>query len=198
MSSVMPASEISTAYARAWQVRARRFTLRRLVRFFAIAGLGFGIGIAGVMTVPMAFGYRGFVVLSGSMEPAIGTGDAVLVDSIAPIDARVGDIVSFRSPDDPTRMITHRVVSLRATGGVVQFVTKGDANTGVERWSVPADGAIGRVQYRVPKLGYITNRLGSRYGRFAFLVVPALLLGVMEIRRIWSPAEKGPGDEARQ
>ena len=194
----MPASDISTAYARAWQVRARRFTLRRLVRFFAIAGLGFGIGIAGFMTVPMAFGYHGFVVLSGSMQPAISTGDAVLVDSISPIDARVGDVVSFRSPDDPKRMITHRVVSLRATGGVVQFVTKGDANTGVERWSVPADGAIGRVQYRVPKLGYITNRLGSRYGRFAFLVVPALLLGVMEVRRIWSPAEKGPGDEARR
>ena len=150
------------------------------------------------MTVPMAFGYRGFVVLSGSMEPAIGTGDAVLMDSISPLDARVGDVVSFRSPDDPTRMVTHRVVSMLASGGAVQFVTKGDANTGVERWSVPADGVIGRVQYRVPKLGYITNRLGSRFGRFAFLVVPALLLGVMEVRRIWSPAEKGPGDEARQ
>ena len=198
MSSVMPTGGSANAYARAWQVRARRFTLRRLVRFLLIAGLGFAIGIAALMTVPMAFGYRGFVVLSGSMEPTIHTGDAVLMDSISPLDARIGDVVSFRSPDDPTHMITHRVVSMVATGGVVQFVTRGDANTGVERWSVPADGVIGRVQYRVPKLGYITNRLGSRFGRFAFLVVPALLLGVMEVRRIWSPTEKGPGDETRQ
>jgi signal peptidase len=198
VSSVMPTSDTSTAYARAWQVRARRFTLRRLVRLFTFVALGFGIGIAGFLTVPMAFGYRGFVVLSGSMAPAIGTGDAVLVDSISPLQARIGDVVTFRSPEDPARMITHRVVSMRASGNLVQFVTKGDANTGVERWSVPADGAIGRVQYRVPKLGYITNRLGSRFGRFAFLVVPALLLGVMEVRRIWSPAKKGPGDELRR
>lgn len=198
MSSVMPTGDTSTAYARAWKVRARRFTVRRLVRLFAYLTAGFAVGVVGILMVPMAFGYQGFVVLSGSMEPAIGTGDAVMVDSIAPLQARIGDVVTFRSPDDPARTITHRVVSMTATAGTVKFVTKGDANTGVERWSVPADGTIGRVEFRVPKLGYLTNVIGSRYGRFVFLVIPALLLGVMEVRRIWRPAEKGPDDAADQ
>jgi signal peptidase len=164
------------------------------VRFLSYTALGFGIGIAGLLTVPMLFGYQGFVVLSGSMQPAINTGDAVVVDSISPLDARLDDVVTFRSPDDPSRMVTHRVTSMHASGTVIQFVTKGDANTGVERWSVPADGTIGRVAFRVPKLGFVTNYIGSRYGRFVFLVIPALLLGVMEVRRIWRPAEKGPDD----
>jgi signal peptidase len=194
VSSVMPTSGSANAYARAWQVRARRFTFRRLVRFFLIAGLGFGIGIAGVMTVPMAFGYRGFVVLSGSMEPTIGTGDIVVVRKMDPLDAHVGDVVTFRSPENPQQIITHRVRSIRASGEMVGFVTKGDANTGTERWSVPTSGTIGKVEYRIPKLGYVTNHIGSRLGRFAFLILPALLLAALELRRIWHPEQKGPGD----
>jgi hypothetical protein len=75
--------------------------------------------------------------------------------------------------------------------GVVRFVTRGDANTGVERWQVPESGQIGKVTLHVPKLGYITNKVGSRFGKLAFLVLPALVLVVLELARFWREEDKG-------
>jgi signal peptidase len=185
---------LSAAYAEAWRAQTRRWTLRRLGRLVLYAFVGFAIAIAVAATVPTLFGFQSFAVLSGSMEPAIGTGDVVVVRKIAPLDAKVGDVVTFRSPENPGRLVTHRATSIQASGETVTFVTKGDANTGIERWSIAAGGTIGKVEYRIPKLGYITNRIGSRFGRFAFLVLPALVLAVSELRRIWSAEPKGPGD----
>ena len=180
------ASELyAVAYARSPVARSPRVSTRRLGRLAALAALGFAAAIALAVTVPTLLGLQSFTVLSGSMEPAIGTGDVVVVRKIDPLDARVGDVVTFRSPDDPTRMITHRVRRIEASGGLARFVTQGDANTGSEEWTVPTNGVIGRVEYRVPKLGYVTSRVSSTLGRFAFLVVPAVLLAVIELRRIW-------------
>ena len=175
------------AYASAG-MRARALQRRpRILRLAAYAACAFCLGIAAAVTVPSLVGYQSFTVLSGSMEPTISTGDVVVVAKIVPLEAQAGDVVTFPSPEDPSRVLTHRVRSVEAVGGTVRFVTRGDANTGVERWTVPADGVIGRVSYRIPKLGYVANRVGSRFGRFAFLVLPALLLAGMELRRIWRP-----------
>ncbi len=195
MSTVPHATDLSAAYASSWQAKTRRHgSPRRLLRVAAFAAFGFAMGIAAVATLPALVGFQGFAVLSGSMEPTIGTGDVVVVRKIAPLDAHVGDVVTFRSPDNPAKIITHRVRSMQATGDTVGFVTKGDANTGRERWSVSTEGTIGKVEYRIPKLGYVTNRIGSRVGRFAFLILPALLLAALELRRIWRPEQKGSGD----
>jgi signal peptidase len=161
---------------------------------FALAG--FALATAAAATVPTLFGFQSFAVLSGSMEPAIGAGDVVVVRTIAPLDAKVGDVVTFRSPEEPGRLLTHRATSIQASGDTVSFVTQGDANTGAERWSIAAGGTIGKVEYRLPKLGYVTNRIGSRFGRIAFLVLPALVLAVSELRRIWRAEPKGSDDAA--
>jgi signal peptidase I len=172
------------------QSARRRPSLRLIVRALLRAAFGFAIVIALATTVPALFGKQALTALSGSMEPAIGTGDVIVVAKISPLDARVGDVVSFKSADGDGKVITHRVVSMQATGDVVRFVTRGDANTGSERWQIAKTGTIGRVAYRVPKLGYVTNPVGSRFGRFAFIVIPAALLALVELRRIWRPASK--------
>ena len=195
-----------SAYADAWRrppgapapalAATKTSRARRLVRLALFLGIGFSVGIGAALTVPAALGMHPFTVLSGSMEPTIHTGDIVVVRSVSPLDARVGDVVMFRSPEQPAKLITHRMISMRVRGETVYVVTRGDANTGVERWSVPTTGTIGRAEYRIPKLGYATNRLGSRVGRLAFLVVPACLLALVELCRIWRPAPtRGPGDE---
>lgn len=200
MSSQPVTTDLAAAYAQSWQQKARPVrALRRRwspLRVLAFAAVGFAMGIAMAATLPALFGFQGFAVLSGSMEPTIGTGDVVVVRKVPPLQAKVGDVVTFRSPDDQTKIITHRVQSMQAAGDTVGFVTKGDANTGTERWSVPADGTIGRVAYRIPKLGYVTNRIGSRFGRFAFLILPALLLAGLELRRIWGSEQKEADDAA--
>ena len=151
------------------------------------AAVGFGVALAAVVTLSAAFGYTSLTVLSGSMEPVLYPGDVVVAKKMAPAEARPGDVVSFRAPDDPSKIYTHRIVRMRVLDQQVQFVTRGDANTGVERWSVQREGTVARVDLRVPKLGYLTNSIGSKFGRLGFLVVPALLLAVFELRRIWRP-----------
>src|SRR5205823_12595783 len=92
--------------------------------------------------------------MSGSMEPVIHTGDIVVSKPVSPLDARPGDVVTFRDPDNSRRLITHRLRSLEVRGGTVYAVTKGDANNTVERWTVPIGARIGRVVLRLPRVGY--------------------------------------------
>ena len=168
--------------------------LRALLRFLAMTAVGFAIGIAVALAAPLAFHARPLVVLSGSMEPALRTGDVSVVRSIAPLDARPGDIVTFRDPDNADRLITHRVRAMRVQGDAVVFRTRGDANNVSEHWRVPATGEIGRLMYRIPKLGWVLSYARSK-GLFMLLLGGALaLLLVLELSAIWRP-EEGDGDQ---
>jgi len=133
-----------------------------------------------------AFGFQPMVDRSDSMQPAIAAGDVILVRTIAPAEAAAGDIVTFRDPARNDELLTHRVVSVVAKGDAYAFVTRGDANTGVERWTIPANGTLGRFVARVPRLGYVIAWLGIPAVRFGFVSVGALLLGAAALRRIWS------------
>ena len=66
-------------------------------------------------------------------------------------------------------------------------MTKGDANNTAEHWAVPTSGRIGRVVYRVPKLGYVTARLRSAVLGPILLAVSALGLALLALVRIWRP-----------
>lgn len=167
---------------------------RRLLRLAAtvtlctLLGAATGLGLS--VTVPALFGHRVLTVLSGSMQPALSTGDIVINDEISPLDARVGDIVTFRDPEDESRLVTHRVRRIRISGSTAFFETKGDVNNTVERWTVDSGGTIGRVEYRIPRLGFVASRVSGHFVRLVLIVVPALLLGAFELWRIWRPASR--------
>ena len=168
--------------------------MRRLVHRLAVllvwTVLGVFAGLFLAVSVPYLFGQRSLTVLSGSMEPQLHTGDVVVVDQVPPLEVRVGDIVTFRDPDDASRLITHRVREIDVDGSEVAFVTKGDANTSVEHWKITTDGTIGRVRYHVWRLGYLMFWIRSPLGRLGMVVLPALLLGGFELFRIWRPVNE--------
>jgi signal peptidase len=169
--------------------------LASTVLVYAVLGLGGGLALA--IAGPYVVGGRSFTVMSGSMEPAVHTGDVVVEQSIAPVRARVGDVVTFPEPGGGDRLITHRVRSVHVEGRVARISTKGDANNTVERWTAPVDGHIGRVLYRVPRVGYAFASVRTPLGRIVLLVVPVLGLGLMALRWIWrSEPREAPGDEA--
>lgn len=159
-----------------------RFTL------WALAGAAAAVALA--IAVSVAFGDRPFTVMSGSMEPAVRVGDVVITRPIAPLAAHPGDVVTFRDPLDPKRLITHRLRSIEVRGASVHAVTKGDANNTVERWSVPTSARIGRVVLRLPRVGYALAVARGPLGKLLLIVIPALLLGVFELVRIWRPQRK--------
>jgi signal peptidase len=156
-------------------------------RFLRSAILGAALVIAAAVTVPLLFGCRSLIVMSGSMGPTIHTGDVIVDRTISPLDAHIGDVITFRDPENGSVLITHRVRTMEVRNGAVIFTTKGDANNSLERWSVPDDGTVGRVIYRVPRLGYLVVAVRSTWGRLALLVLPSILLGIWALARIWRP-----------
>jgi signal peptidase len=158
----------------------------RVLRTAALwLGGGLALGLLLAAAVPQAIGGHAYTVRSGSMAPAIDTGDVVVTRTIEPLAARAGQIVTFFDPDGSERLITHRVRALHRVGDRVEFVTQGDANTGQEHWNVASDGEIGRVLYRIPKLGYALIWIQGPVGRIALVVLPTLALMVFALIWIW-------------
>jgi signal peptidase len=154
--------------------------------------LGTGLGIFGVIVAPSLVGGRALTVMSGSMEPALGVGDVVIDSRVSPAEVRVGDIVTFSDPEGTGKLITHRVRRVRIADGTAHLVTKGDNGNAVERWDVPAGGSLGRVEYRVPLLGFFVFWLNGPLARIGLIVIPALLLAGFELWRLWRPQRPGP------
>jgi signal peptidase I len=169
----------------------------RLARIGATSvAIGVGIGIFGVIVAPSLFGGRALTVMSGSMEPALGVGDVVINSRVAPDRVRVGDIVTFSDPEGTGKLITHRVRRVRLAEGTAHIVTKGDNTNAVERWDIPATGSLGRVEFRVPLLGFLVFWLHGPFARIGLIVIPALLLAGFELWRIWRPRPPGPLGDA--
>ena len=194
--STTDATEITLERA----VRKPTTTAAALIRFarwpatvVLWALVGFAGGLLLAISAPMLLGYQPLTVLTGSMRPAISPGDIVVDETVSPLQVRKGDIVTFREPESK-RVVTHRVRKITVGDGYARIVTQGDANDAPERWRIEADGKLGRVVYRVPKMGHVVARIRTPHGRMALLVIPALLLAAFELRRIWRPQQKEASD----
>lgn len=132
-----------------------------------------------------------FFVRSPSMAPTLPVGTLLVSERVAAADVRVGDVLTFSDPNHAGQMVTHRVVDIDRSGGGDLFVTKGDANTNVDSWRVPAVGSGWRLRAAVPVAGYV---LGIAQGLLAGGAVAPLLIGVaafVMLRRVWaSPAPR--------
>ncbi len=116
-------------------------------------------------------GFRYYVVLSGSMEPAIHTGSLGIVNSKAEYDnVETGDIVAFINSMG-TR-VTHRVVRVDNHG----LITKGDANGINDGFVVKKEDFIGETVGSIPFVGYILMFLQSKKG---------IILSVAAIITLW-------------
>ena len=143
---------------------------------------GFALALLIPAVLPSAVGYQTYVVRSESMEPSISRGDVLVSDPIAASKAKVGDVVTF---DDPASgdLITHRVRSITPVGQQLRFVTKGDANSGVEGWQVSSDATIPRLSYKVPKLGYATLTAEDPERRLVLVGLLMVVVGAALWRR---------------
>jgi signal peptidase I len=160
----------------------------RLLRTLATWTLGaFVLTVLLSTALPLALGAHSMVVRSGSMTPAIRTGDVVVVRPIAPTEAEVGEIVTFQDPDGSGRLLVHRVRAISRHDGEVSVTTQGDANSTREHWRVPEGGTIGTVVYRVPLFGFVVSWIGTPAAHIGLIVVPALLLAASLLARIWRP-----------
>lgn len=151
--------------------------------------------------VPTTIGAaESYVVMSGSMEPTIQTGDVVFVYERRPSAIDEGDIITYNLEGESTEVTTHRVVDVERTeAGERAFITKGDANEDPDPYQVPPDKVIGvvptePVPARVPFLGQALLFAQSKVGIVLLVFVPAGLLIVGEVWSLYKEATSG-GDE---
>ncbi len=98
------------------------------------------------------FGVRPYVISGISMEPALETGDVVLLNlGFDPASLESGDIVKY---DRGVLPVVHRVVSVEGEAGGVIVTTKGD---NVLSPDPPVDGRAidGKVVFAIPWIGKI-------------------------------------------
>lgn len=130
--------------------------------------LGAAVVVLGALVaVPRLARATPFVVLTGSMEPAISPGDVVVVRPVPARDLAVGAVVTYQLHSGRPEVVTHRVVSQGLTGdGGVVLRTRGDANAVVDAAPVLAAQVRGEVWYVVPGMGHVTTLLdqGLRRG----------------------------------
>lgn len=134
---------------------------------------------AAVMYARLA-GYEFLSVQSDSMAPAVRKGDVVLISRRLP-DPHPGEIVSFISPIQSNVLITHRVIGVDATRGIIS--TKGD-DAAVPDDPVPAWNVRGTVRRVIPRMGVIFDTLKHPLGLAVVLYVPAIGIITAEIRRL--------------
>ncbi|MER2225927.1 MAG: signal peptidase I [Carnobacterium sp.] len=125
------------------------------------------------------FGYKGYTVVSGSMEPKIAVGDFIIVEMDPYDDVNEKDIITFQYNQE---LVTHRVVDITAEG----LVTKGDANNIKDQGFVLEESYIGTQKILIPYFGYVITFLQKP---IAFALIVALM-GVYLIYLYLNPATK--------
>lgn len=154
--------------------------------------LAAAIVLGAVVAVGAALGYRGAVVLTGSMRPAIAPGDLVVAKRVHPASLHVGDIVMFTDPQAAGRTLTHRVRAIDGrTDGSFAVTTRGDANTADEHWTSRPDASVGLVETVVPKAGYLTHWLADPTARLLAFLTIGLLMLFLGLRWVWREEPRG-------
>ena len=126
--------------------------------------------------VPDVFGYKPMIVLSGSMETSIHTGDLVFVKMVDTTTLKKGDVIAFRNESDT--VTTHRIVDVVFEDGKQYFKTKGDANNAEDVNLVAMEDIEGIYVARIPKAGNFLMFMQKPIGLFIVLLV-ILVIGLL-------------------
>ncbi|MDL2363372.1 MAG: signal peptidase I [Patescibacteria group bacterium] len=123
--------------------------------------------------------WRFVAVQTNSMVPTFNAGDALLITSDRTATIQQGDIITYRSQNDPQMTISHRVVSVLGDS----IITAGDAQK-IHDPSVSQSQIVGHAVAVAPRLGIIITWLHTPYGLAAALYGPAAILCGTELWRV--------------
>lgn len=131
-----------------------------------------GYAIAVVLLIFSLFSFTGVVkariVLTGSMAPAINTGDVIFTTPVSRKTPVIGDVIAYQAKrfnGDSVAVFSHRIV-----GGDMQsgFIVKGDSNKTPDTQRPMRGDILGVVIFVIP---YIGNLLTPKA---LFLLVPCI------------------------
>ena len=141
--------------------------IRKLIHFLAIICYLLVL-IYGIICIPMIFGYKPLVVLTGSMEPTIKTGSILYFKQVPESELKVGDPITFTLNG---QYISHRIISIENR----EFETKGDNNDTPDPVKIRYSQIAGRdAKVVIPYIGYYVQFVNEHL--YLMLVVIIILL----------------------
>ena len=153
------------------------------------------IVVVGVLIIwlglQIAFGTQNplYVVASGSMIPVLEVYDVIIIQGHIPFEEiEIGNIIVFNRPSDHDRVIVHRVVSI-IDDDPKTIRTQGDANNasipGTD-FPITEEEYIGKVEYTLPQVGYVTQLLKPPTNYIIIVIV----VGVMIVKQMMQKKKK--------
>ena len=153
------------------------------------------IVVVGVLIIwlglQIAFGTQNpfYVVASGSMIPVLEVYDVIIIQGHVPFEeVEIGNIIVFNRPSDHDRVIVHRVVSI-IDDNPKTIRTQGDANNasipGTD-FPITEEEYIGKVEYTLPQVGYVTQLLKPPTNYIIIVIV----VGVMIVKQMMQKKKK--------
>jgi signal peptidase len=155
------------------------------------------LALAVAMLLPALLGYQRYVITGSSMSGTYDRGSLVWERQVPVSELQVGDVITYQPPRDraPDGLVTHRIVSVKRDPhqGLV-LRTMGDANPAPDPWRFTlASESQSRVEFAFPYLGYAFAALALREVRMVAIGLPALLVALVLLTRLWREA----GEESR-
>ena len=123
-------------------------------------------------------------VLTASMVPTFGPGDAVVTRQVPMRELHVGQVAVFVPPGQ-TSSYAHRVVSISGHPTHPVIRTKGDANSAPDPWAVPLSGpTFTEVLVSAPRVGSLLVAGNGSAPRALLILAVGLAATFVVVRRI--------------
>jgi signal peptidase len=170
------------ARLRALAARVEQRRVGPMARIVSMVGQALTVALVVMLALvvgPMALGARTVIIISGSMEPVIHTGSAVIARPVPAESLKVGDVIVFAPDANAVIPKVHRIVNIRVEDGVRYYTTRGDANGSADPGELTLGGTGWHVWYSVPFVGHVVAWGTSKTGMVVLIALPLLgLLGL--------------------
>lgn len=119
-----------------------------------------------IIFIPVLWGKKPLIIISGSMEPILKVGGILYYEKINLNDFKKDDILVYRLNE---HIVSHRIVNINEYG----FETKGDNNNSNDSYIVDKNNVIGRGNnWSIPYIGYYADFI---YNHKYLLIVMIIL-----------------------
>ena len=134
-----------------------------------------------IIFIPVLWGKRPLVVISGSMEPILKVGGILYYEKINLDDFKKDDILVYQLNE---HIVAHRSVNINEYG----FETKGDNNNSNDSYIVDKNNVIGRGNnWSIPYIGYYADFIYNH----KYLLIVMIILSYFNI---WFNSKKDKKD----
>ena len=145
---------------------------------------------------PDFWGYKSFIISSGSMEDTLSVGDIIFVKE--EYNVKPKDIISYR---EEGHIVTHRAIEVFSENNKIYYKTQGDANNAPDNKLVSIENLEGIYVFKIPKIGLAIMFLQTKAGIVTLLIVFFTIFLLINKLKIGStngdkPRRKGPGKRA--